>query len=195
MAQRGVRVRILTNSLAATDEASVHAGYAQTAQGPAARAGVQLFEIKPDRERRSCSVPATRSARIRRPGCTPRPSPSTGARIFVGSFNFDPRSAKLNTEMGLVIDSASLAEPAVDDVRYRLAGARLPGHARRRTARCRVARRPRRTLDDEPETSWGRRIEGPDLLLAADRVAAAERPARSSPPRLIAKPETLLPKR
>jgi putative cardiolipin synthase len=30
-------------------------------------------------------------------------------RIFVGSFNFDPRSARLNTEMGLVIDSAVLA--------------------------------------------------------------------------------------
>ncbi|MCL4675352.1 MAG: phospholipase D family protein, partial [Pararhodobacter sp.] len=33
-----------------------------------------------------------------------------GARVFVGSFNFDPRSATLNTEMGLVIESAAMAQ-------------------------------------------------------------------------------------
>ena len=39
----------------------------------------------------------------------PRRSRSTARAIFVGSFNFDPRSAHLNTEMGLVIDSPALA--------------------------------------------------------------------------------------
>jgi putative cardiolipin synthase len=33
-----------------------------------------------------------------------------GRQVFVGSFNFDPRSVRLNTEMGLVIDSAPLAQ-------------------------------------------------------------------------------------
>lgn len=33
-----------------------------------------------------------------------------GKAVFVGSFNFDPRSAKVNTEMGLVIDSTVLAK-------------------------------------------------------------------------------------
>jgi putative cardiolipin synthase len=32
------------------------------------------------------------------------------SRVFVGSFNFDPRSARLNTEMGFVIDSSALAD-------------------------------------------------------------------------------------
>jgi len=32
------------------------------------------------------------------------------SRVFIGSFNFDPRSARLNTEMGFVIESAALAE-------------------------------------------------------------------------------------
>jgi putative cardiolipin synthase len=36
------------------------------------------------------------------------------ARVFIGSFNFDPRSAKLNTEMGFVIDSPALAQQIAD---------------------------------------------------------------------------------
>jgi putative cardiolipin synthase len=77
LARSGVRVRILTNSLAGTDEVSVHAGYFKR-RADLLRAGVELYEIKPP-QRRSCSG-AKRSASIRRRGCTPRPSRSTGAR-------------------------------------------------------------------------------------------------------------------
>jgi len=100
--ERGVKVRVLTNSLAATDVAAVHAGYAKYRE-PLLRAGVRLYELKPAAQK------------------TPHPGTSSDAslhaktfavdraRIFVGSFNLDPRSARLNTEMGVVMESARLA--------------------------------------------------------------------------------------
>lgn len=111
-AQKGVQVRVITNSLSATDVAAVHAGYAKR-RDPLVRGGVKLYELKADAY---AAVPEDAPARkhSNSPG-------SSGAslhaktfsvdrsRIFVGSFNFDPRSLTLNTEMGLVIDSPKLA--------------------------------------------------------------------------------------
>ncbi|HEX6692538.1 MAG TPA: phospholipase D family protein, partial [Burkholderiales bacterium] len=106
LAQRGVAVRVLTNSLAATDVGAVHAGYAKH-RPELLRAGVRLYELKPTAEKDA-----------------PRPQKSGGgsssaslhaktfaldrSHVFVGSFNFDQRSAHLNTEMGLMIESAPL---------------------------------------------------------------------------------------
>jgi putative cardiolipin synthase len=109
LAQSGVRVRVLTNSLSSTDVASVHAGYAKR-RCDLLRAGVRLYELKP-----SAATEAERKAKAQLgSSATTRLHAKTfasdGSRIFVGSFNFDPRSARLNTEMGLVIDSADLAQ-------------------------------------------------------------------------------------
>ena len=107
LARRGVTVRILTNSLAATDVAAVHSGYAKR-RNDLLEAGVQLYELKP-------TVPGERPEEKRRSGGSSSASlhAKTFAldhqRIFVGSFNFDPRSALLNTEMGLMIESPTLA--------------------------------------------------------------------------------------
>ncbi|HEY6133107.1 MAG TPA: phospholipase D family protein [Rubrivivax sp.] len=117
LARRGVRVRVLTNSLAATDVAAVHAGYAKRRKD-LLRAGVQLFELKPSAE--------TAAAQRSKGGGSGGLGGSSGggnskaslhaktfsvdrSRLFVGSFNLDPRSARLNTEMGMVIDSPRLA--------------------------------------------------------------------------------------
>jgi len=110
LAARGVHVRVLTNSLAATDVAAVHAGYAKR-RAALLRAGVALLEMRPDPGARG----GARTAGL--PGPMGSSSASLhaktfaldDARIFVGSFNLDPRSAELNTEMGLVVDSPSLA--------------------------------------------------------------------------------------
>jgi putative cardiolipin synthase len=106
LARRGVHVRVLTNSLAATDEASVHTGYARYRKR-LLQGGVELFEFRPD------------SATIRKHSHQIGSSAQAGLHaksfavdrkvIFVGSFNLDPRSARLNTEMGLLIDSPKLA--------------------------------------------------------------------------------------
>jgi putative cardiolipin synthase len=107
LAKRGVRVRVLTNSLASTDEKSVHSGYLKHRKA-LLRAGVQLLELKPD-----ASAIKRRAGEIGRgskAGLHAKTYTVDGRSIFVGSFNLDPRSAKLNTEMGLVIDSATMAE-------------------------------------------------------------------------------------
>jgi putative cardiolipin synthase len=101
----GVMVNILTNSLEATDVAAVHAGYAKRRRA-LLQGGIHLYELR-------------RSARIAQRKAGPLGSSSSSlhaktfavdhCRVFVGSFNLDPRSARLNTEMGFVIDSPRLA--------------------------------------------------------------------------------------
>ncbi len=108
MAQRGVAVGVLTNSLEATDVPAVHAGYAKRRLA-LLRGGVKLFELKAD-SGAARSAPADR-------GFTGSSGASLHAktfavdrqRVFVGSFNLDPRSAALNTEMGLIVDSPRMA--------------------------------------------------------------------------------------
>jgi putative cardiolipin synthase len=110
--QRGVRVRILTNSLLSTDVPAVHAGYRRY-RVPLLEAGVDLYEVKP--------LPGKPNPR----GGTLK-SPSSGQfslhakafvfdrkRIFIGSANFDARSMNLNTEIGLIIESPELARQVV----------------------------------------------------------------------------------
>lgn len=105
MARRGVHVRVLTNSLQATDVAAVHAGYAKWRRDLLA-AGVSLYEL------RRMDDGATQQRRIGGSSSSSLHAKTFGVdgkRVFVGSFNLDPRSIELNTEMGLVTDSPALA--------------------------------------------------------------------------------------
>jgi len=103
-AARGVDVRVLTNSLMANDVPVVHAGYMGW-RAPLLRHGVQLYELKPG------TVAAERELLGGSSGASLHTKAFVvdGARGFVGSFNFDPRSAQLNTEMGVVFDHPALA--------------------------------------------------------------------------------------
>lgn len=112
IAKRGVALRIVTNSLAATDVAAVHAGYAKR-RVPLLRSGARIYELKPDAregrdpaddEKRNGAVGGTSSASLHA-----KTFAIDRSRIFVGSFNLDPRSVHLNTEMGVVIESPKLA--------------------------------------------------------------------------------------
>ena len=110
LARDGVRVRVLTNSLAATDVSVVHSGYAKR-RCELARAGVRLYELRarpagPDAARKDDDGHGSGSSAA---SLHAKTFAADEARIFVGSFNFDPRSALLNTEMGLVIESPVLA--------------------------------------------------------------------------------------
>ncbi len=108
LAERGVKIRGLTNSLEATDVAPVHAGYAKRRKA-LLKAGITLYEMRllsPD-------IGRNRSAGAMRSSGSSLHSKTFSVdrlRVFVGSFNFDPRSAKLNTELGFVIDSPELAQ-------------------------------------------------------------------------------------
>jgi putative cardiolipin synthase len=107
LAGSGVRVRILTNSLAATDVVIVHSAYVK--YRPALlRAGVELYELKPEHvsedERETRGIAGSSRASLHS-----KTLAVDGERIFIGSYNFDPRSLLLNTEMGLLIDSPRMA--------------------------------------------------------------------------------------
>jgi len=107
IATRGVGVRILTNSLEATDVAAVHAGYAKWRR-ELLESGVVLYEMK-----RISSETSSNWSPARFGSSSSSLHAKTFAvdneRVFVGSFNFDPRSVNLNTELGFVIDSPILA--------------------------------------------------------------------------------------
>jgi putative cardiolipin synthase len=96
LAAAGARIRILTNSLAATDVIAVHGAYARYRHALLA-AGVQLHEMKPEPKRRRASLFGSRTASLHTKAFL-----IDDAQGFVGSFNLDPRSASINTEMGLL---------------------------------------------------------------------------------------------
>ena len=108
MANRGVKIQILTNSLEATDVAAVHAGYAKRRKR-LLEAGITLYELRS----LSDGVGPTRGgAGFGSSGSSlhAKTFAVDGSHVFIGSFNFDPRSAELNTEMGFVIESGALAQ-------------------------------------------------------------------------------------
>jgi putative cardiolipin synthase len=121
--KRGIKVRVLTNSLAANDVLAAHGGYAKYRED-LIKAGVQLYELRPD------------PGPIRK---TPVPGKSRAALhtkaivfdrkdVFIGSFNLDPRSGSINTEAGLYVQSPELSGQVIDymnegvspDVAYRV---------------------------------------------------------------------------
>src|SRR5690625_76395 len=107
LAENGLRVRILTNSLMATNHAIVHSAYVKY-RPDLLRAGVELYELKPGyaAEDEDFVLDLAGSSRATLHSKTLAVDEQ---RIFIGSFNFDPRSFLLNTEMGVVIDSPRMA--------------------------------------------------------------------------------------
>ena len=107
LTKRGVRIRVLTNALEATDVPIVHAGYAKRRRA-LLQHGIALYEL-----RRSSSDIATgeHAFGLGSSGSSLHAKTFSvdRSRVFIGSYNFDPRSAKLNTEMGIVIESPALA--------------------------------------------------------------------------------------
>jgi putative cardiolipin synthase len=102
--QRGVRVRVLTNSLAATDVAAVHGGYARYRTELLA-GGVELWELKP-------AAGATGGFSLTGSSGSSLHTKALivdNERSFVGSYNLDPRSTSLNSEQGVLVTHPGLA--------------------------------------------------------------------------------------
>jgi putative cardiolipin synthase len=106
LGQRNVRMVVLTNSLAATDEPLVHTGYSRYRERLLA-SGVDLYEISPERTRRNKRLGIFGSSLGRLHAKT---SVVDGERVFIGSMNLDPRSETQNTELGIFVDSPELAK-------------------------------------------------------------------------------------
>jgi cardiolipin synthase C len=152
LVRRGVRVRILTNSLAANDVAATHAGYAK-ARVALLQGGVELYELKPTADRSERRVKDIASSS--KSGLHAKTYAVDDDRVFVGSFNFDPRSTNLNTEIGMLFESPSLAsrlsvflDKVYPDLAYRVT-LDAKGDLRWEDGKT--------VYDTEPETSWGQR--------------------------------------
>lgn len=111
MAASGVKIRILTNSLEATDVAAVHAGYAKRRK-PLLQAGIELYESRKTSEVKDDDKWGTIGSSYS--SLHAKTFSVDDEHVFIGSFNFDPRSANLNTEMGFVIHSPALAKQIAD---------------------------------------------------------------------------------
>ena len=109
---KGVDVMIITNSLAANNQFAVHGGYAPSRK-PLLESGVKIYEARPDSDIAGAELVAASGAKA---------TLHTKAfivdrdEVFIGSFNFDPRSAYLNTEMGVIIRDSQLATSMTDRV-------------------------------------------------------------------------------
>jgi len=106
LVKKGVRVVIISNSLASTNHSSVHAVYARYRK-PLLRQGVELYELRPRFEAMETETKLTLHSKVATVDRT---------RMFVGSFNLDPRSLYLNTEMGLGVKSQELAGSMADSI-------------------------------------------------------------------------------
>ncbi|ABK47658.1 phospholipase D/Transphosphatidylase [Shewanella sp. ANA-3] len=115
LAQSGKRVRVITNSLAATDVLAVHAGYKQYRKTLLA-AGVEIYEVKAQAGERSHSWHGSSKSSLHAKSFV-----FDNNQIFVGSFNFDPRSAAVNTELGLLITQPQLSGHVSHNIEEKLA--------------------------------------------------------------------------
>ncbi|MDR0902017.1 MAG: phospholipase D family protein [Opitutaceae bacterium] len=106
IAQRGASVKVLTNSLASTDTIIVHTGYARYRRGLLA-AGVELYELRPIPARKTKFV--FRGKRSRGISLHAKAIVIDRRMTFIGSMNLDSRSALLNTEIGVLVESPALA--------------------------------------------------------------------------------------
>jgi phosphatidylserine/phosphatidylglycerophosphate/cardiolipin synthase-like enzyme len=107
--ERGVRVRILTNSLSVTDNVMAFSGYRRSRKD-LLKTGVEIYELKPDPEVQASIMNGPLRFRFVTELAVHAKSMVIDGKIaVVGSFNLDPRSANLNTEVLTVLHSVPLA--------------------------------------------------------------------------------------
>jgi len=162
---RGIEVAIVTNSLRANNHAIVHGGY-MPARRPLLRAGVRLYEARADAQISGAGYNANAdvSATLHTKAFI-----VDRKELFIGSFNFDPRSVNLNTELGVLIRDPALAEQLAKQV---------------------VAALPSRTyelkVDDRSRISW-------HTLEGDEEVVYAKEPHTTWTQRLVARIARVLP--
>ena len=112
LVDKGIDISVITNSLAANNHAIVHSGYVPSRK-PLLKMGVNLYEVKNnaklsgvDRGGKGASLATVHTKAFLVDNNT----------FFLGSFNFDPRSAFINTELGVIIKSEVIGNAILDDL-------------------------------------------------------------------------------
>jgi putative cardiolipin synthase len=131
LVDQGVHIRILTNSLASTDSPLVHTGYSRY-RVALLKLGVELSEVRPKLGQKRARFHPFRSSNA---SLHAKALVIDQKTVFIGSMNMDARSARTNSELGLVIRSAEIARQVtnlLDDISadgsYKL---QLVGHSNR----------------------------------------------------------------
>ncbi len=150
LVSKGVRVIIISNSLASTNHTSVHAVYARYRK-PLLQRGVELHELRPQLESSDTTTKLTLHSKV---------ATVDRKKMFVGSFNLDPRSLYLNTEMGMVVESEELAGSMAESI---LASLPDIAYKLQLSEKGRLQWRLRAASGDElittePQTTWWRRF-------------------------------------
>jgi putative cardiolipin synthase len=157
MQDSGVNVTIITNSLAANNQFMVHAGYGPSRK-PLLKNGIKLYEVRPDAHISGAEFVAYSGATATlhtKAYIVDRKS------VFIGSFNFDPRSININTELGVIIHDPKLAQLFAESLE-----AKLPTETyeiflnEKEQVRWRAYNDGQEVIfDKEPETTWGDRFK------------------------------------
>ncbi|MFV8819859.1 phospholipase D-like domain-containing protein [Haliea sp. E17] len=121
LGERGVDVKILTNSLASHDVPAVNSHY-EPWRDDFIRAGVDLYEFRSDPAIQSTVVDVA-PVQAKFTGLHSKTAVVDRRYVFVGSMNLDPRSAKINTEMGAIVDSPALAADMAAVIERDMSGA------------------------------------------------------------------------
>jgi putative cardiolipin synthase len=133
--QRGVKVRINTNSLASTDNIQAFSGY-RNQRKQLLKMGIEIYEYKPDPEIRQQLVRSLSVANEKPPvfAIHAKTMVVDNKTVYIGTFNFDPRSENLNTEVGVIVSDTNLASAVLTAIE----------------------------TDMQPENSWNASVENPD---------------------------------
>lgn len=109
--KRGVKVRIVTNSLSSTDNLLAYSGYARQ-RNRLLNSGIEIYEFKPDAKIREDIINRYKELKGKPPifAIHAKSMVVDGKKAFIGSFNFDPRSENLNTEAGISFEDSKLAQ-------------------------------------------------------------------------------------
>jgi putative cardiolipin synthase len=154
--ERGLEIIVITNSLAANNHTIVHSGYAPSRKA-LLEMGVKLYEVKATARIDEVARAGTETSRAT---LHSKAFIVDSDEIFVGSFNWDPRSINLNTEAGIIVDSVELTKELIDhlsrgqgEYAYKLA---LNDKGQVRWID--YSGDKEIVLDKEPDTTWGKRF-------------------------------------
>jgi len=153
----GVNVVIVTNSLAANNQFTVHSGYSPSRK-PLLEAGVSLFEVRADADVEGTEFVNASGAKAT---LHTKAFVVDEADVFIGSFNFDPRSANINTELGVIIRDPDLGKEMADLIRQKLPTQTYEVFLNEKgKVRWRGLKDGEEVIyDKEPDTTWGQRFK------------------------------------
>ena len=138
--KRGVSVRINTNSLASTDNVQAFSGYINQRE-QLTKMGIEVFEYKPDPHIKHALLKQNSTFNDKPPifAIHAKTMVVDGETVYIGTFNFDPRSQNLNTEVGVIVQNEGLAAKVQDAIE----------------------------TDMRPENSWSAATDKPDQYATA----------------------------